>query len=100
MALTWQTYVTKILHLHLTSRVVASGIRLLGTLNGNQCLGASSGILLNNETVDVDAYVTDQGLDGLYKMVAREETRIRQDPVARTTDLLQRVFGTLYSRTR
>ncbi len=32
-------------------------------------------------------------LDGLFLMVAEEEKRIRQDPVARTTDLLKKVFG-------
>lgn len=74
--------------------------RLLGALNGNQYLGALSGILLNNETVDIDSYVTDQALDGLFKMVAREEARIRRDPIARTTDLLQRVFGGLYNGPR
>jgi hypothetical protein len=32
-------------------------------------------------------------LDGLFLMVAEEEKKIRQDPVARTTDLLKKVFG-------
>lgn len=32
-------------------------------------------------------------LDGLYFMVAQEERRIRQDPIARTTALLKKVFG-------
>jgi hypothetical protein len=72
--------------------------RLLGALSGNQYLGALSGILLNNETVDIDSYVTDQALDGLFKMVAREEARIRRDPVARTTELLQRVFAQTLKR--
>lgn len=85
-----------------TDRVgVTSGYKkLLGTLNGNQYLGALSGILLNNETVDIDAYVTDQALNGLFKMIAQEEARIRRNPIARTTDLLQSVFGALHSRTR
>ncbi len=43
----------------------------------------------------MDAYVTNKAMDGLFKMVAEEEKRIRQNPVARTTDLLQRVFGAL-----
>ena len=43
--------------------------------------------------MDVDAYVTTKALDGLFKMVAEEEKQIRQNPVARTTDLLQTVFG-------
>jgi hypothetical protein len=49
--------------------------------------------LLGAESMDVDAYVTDKALDGLFKMVADEEKRIRQNPAARTTALLQQVFG-------
>jgi hypothetical protein len=42
---------------------------------------------------DLDAYVTDKALAGLFRTLAGEELRIRQDPAARTTELLQRVFG-------
>ena len=35
----------------------------------------------------------EKALDGLFFMVAEEEKKIRQDPVARTTDLLKKVFG-------
>ncbi|MCC5809771.1 MAG: DUF4197 domain-containing protein [Ectothiorhodospiraceae bacterium] len=42
---------------------------------------------------DLDAYVTEQALDGLFTVLAREEERIREDPVARTTQLLRDVFG-------
>ena len=45
--------------------------------------------------MDIDSYVTDKAMDGLFKMVAEEEKQIRQNPVARTTDLLQKVFGAL-----
>jgi hypothetical protein len=48
---------------------------------------------LGAESVDLDAYVTEKALDGLFKMVAEEETRIRENPVARTSALLQEVFG-------
>ncbi len=54
-----------------------------------------SGALLDNQAVDLDAYVTNKALDGLFKMVADEEKQIRQNPVARTTELLQTVFGAL-----
>ena len=37
--------------------------------------------------------MTDKALDGLFLMVAEEEKKIRQDPMARTTDLLKKVFG-------
>jgi hypothetical protein len=42
---------------------------------------------------DLDDYVTNKGLDGLFFMVAEEERRIREDPAARVTDLLKEVFG-------
>jgi len=42
---------------------------------------------------DLDEYVTDKALDGLFLMVAEEEKKIRRDPAARVTDLLKEVFG-------
>lgn len=44
---------------------------------------------------DLDGYVDGKAVEGLFKMIAAEEKRIRQDPVARTTDLLKKVFGSL-----
>jgi len=43
--------------------------------------------------VDLDHYVTNKALDGLFAMVGQEEKKIRQDPAARVTDLLRSVFG-------
>lgn len=43
--------------------------------------------------LDLDGYVTNKALDGLFFMVAEEERKIRQDPAARITDLLKEVFG-------
>ena len=42
---------------------------------------------------DLDKYVDDKALDGLFFMLAQEEKKIRQDPAARVTDLLKEVFG-------
>jgi len=42
---------------------------------------------------DLEAYVTEKSLDGLFKTLAEEEAKIRADPAARTTELLRRVFG-------
>ena len=42
---------------------------------------------------DLDKYVTDEALNGLFYMVEQEERKIRQDPLARVTDLLKEVFG-------
>jgi len=43
--------------------------------------------------LDLDAYVTEKALDGLFYMVADEESKIRKDPAARVTKLLKDVFG-------
>jgi hypothetical protein len=42
---------------------------------------------------DLDQYVTDKALNGLFLMLAEEEKKIRRDPAARVTDLLKKVFG-------
>ncbi len=42
---------------------------------------------------DLNDYATEMAMQGLFTMIAREEKNIRQDPVARTTELLRRVFG-------
>lgn len=43
--------------------------------------------------LDLDGYVTERALDGLFYTLAEEERKIRHDPSARVTDLLQEVFG-------
>jgi len=48
---------------------------------------------VKKESVDLDHYVTNKALDGLYYMVAEEEKKIRTDPAARVTELLKTVFG-------
>lgn len=50
---------------------------------------------LNSKAIDIDGYVTDKALDSLFKMVAAEEGKIRASPAARTTELMQTVFGAL-----
>jgi len=49
--------------------------------------------LLSGDAMDLDGYVTDQTLDGLFLMIAAEEKKIRENPLARSTDLLKKVFG-------
>lgn len=46
---------------------------------------------LNN--LDLNEYVTGKALDGVFVLLAEEERKIRQDPAARTSDLLRKVFG-------
>jgi hypothetical protein len=49
--------------------------------------------LVKKVNPDLPAYVTDKAIEGLFIMIAKEELKIRKDPVARTTDLLKKVFG-------
>jgi hypothetical protein len=42
---------------------------------------------------DLKAYATQKAVDGLFLMIADEEAKIRKDPLARTSDLLKKVFG-------
>ncbi|MDO6513230.1 MULTISPECIES: DUF4197 domain-containing protein [unclassified Neptuniibacter] len=42
--------------------------------------------------VDLDNYVTEEALNGLFTMLAVEEKKIRENPAARTTDLLKQLF--------
>jgi hypothetical protein len=79
--------------------VTAAYKKLMDKVNVGQGLGsigsALGGTLLGKDSLDIDAYVTNQAMNGLFKMVAEEEQQIRQNPVARTTDLLQKVFGAI-----
>ena len=51
--------------------------------------------LLDPATADIDDYVTARALDGLFKMIAKEEFAIRQDPIGQSSKLLKKVFGAL-----
>ena len=42
---------------------------------------------------DLDGYVTQKALDGLFVQVAAEEARIRSNPAARGSEILKKVFG-------
>jgi hypothetical protein len=49
--------------------------------------------LTTKPSFDPYAYVTGRALGGLFTVLAGEEQRIRRGPLARTTELLRRVFG-------
>ncbi|TXI85865.1 MAG: DUF4197 domain-containing protein [Crocinitomicaceae bacterium] len=44
---------------------------------------------------DLNAYVTERAIAGLFKLVEDEENKIRKDPAARVSDILQKVFGSI-----
>jgi len=51
--------------------------------------------LVQNDQVNLEQYVTQKTLDGVYLMMAKEEAAIRQDPVGQASGLLKKVFGAL-----
>ncbi len=58
----------------------------------NQAMAISGG---QKVETDLNKYVTDRAIDGLFLMVEKEENKIRLDPAARVTDLLSKVFGSI-----
>ena len=51
--------------------------------------------MLKKEDADLDEYVTQKALDGLYVMMAEEEKRIRKDPVGTGSSIIKKVFGAI-----
>jgi hypothetical protein len=49
--------------------------------------------LVQKVNPDLTEYATTKAMDGLFLLIADEEKKIRKDPVARTTELLKKVFG-------
>ncbi len=47
------------------------------------------------KAANLEDYVTDKTMDGLFSKIAEQEALIRQNPAARTTDILKSVFGLL-----
>ena len=49
--------------------------------------------VVDAKSANVEGYVTEQALDGLFEMIARQEKSIRQNPAAAATGLAKKVFG-------
>jgi len=58
-------------------------------------MGSAGGLtsMLPGSTTDIDGYITTRTLDGLFLLIAEEERKIREDPVARSSELMQKVFS-------
>jgi len=62
----------------------------------NQVAGKAADMgLVKKEDANIQQYVTGKSLDGLYLMIGEEEKKIRQNPVAAGSALLEKVFGSL-----
>ena len=51
--------------------------------------------LVEKVETDLTKYATDKALDGLFVKLEEEEQKIRENPAARVTDLLKKVFGSV-----
>ena len=56
---------------------------------------AASMGLIDKKDADIDGYVTQKAMDGLFLMIAEEEKKLRANPVAAGSALLKKVFGAL-----
>lgn len=65
------------------------------TSQWNRLAGSMAGQIagLNKVEVELESYLTQRALDGLFVKLALEESKIRTDPMARVNDILKRVFG-------
>jgi Protein of unknown function (DUF4197) len=79
--------------LPIVSRATAQ-VKLAEKYNEYADMGARLG-LLSKQDANLDAYVTQKALDGLFLVIADEERNIRQDPIGSASSLIRKVFGAL-----
>jgi hypothetical protein len=77
-----------------TPKIQASLDKVNATKYYSDVMGAYNNIpLVQKLNPDLTGYATQKAIDGLFLLVAQEEANIRENPVARTTALLRRVFA-------
>lgn len=74
---------------------VSSSLDQVGATKAYKDMMASFANLpfMSAQSLDLDHYVTDKALGGLFLRVGEEETKIRSEPAARVSGLLEKVFG-------
>ena len=75
--------------------IISSSVNEVGVTRYYKDMTSKFALLpfMKSETLDLDHYVTNEALDGLFYMIGEEEKKIRTDPKARVTELLKKVFG-------
>ena len=76
--------------------LVEEAIGTVGVTKNYQDLVGKADFLsgfVDTDKLNLENYVTDKALDGVFFMVAEEERKIRENPAARTTELLKKVFS-------
>lgn len=69
-------------------------VQLAQTYNKYAEMGSKFGVV-DKEDANIEQYVTNKALDGLYLMIAKEEAAIRKDPIGQASSLLKKVFGSI-----
>jgi Protein of unknown function (DUF4197) len=67
----------------------------LGSLYDQYAGKAASVGLINKQEANLNGYVTEKALDGLFSRIADEERTIRQNPIGQANSLIKKVFGAL-----
>lgn len=67
-------------------------VQLAQTYNKYAEMGSKFGVVDKGDA-NIEQYVTNKALDGLYLMIAKEEAAIRKDPLGQASSLLKKVFG-------
>jgi hypothetical protein len=68
-------------------------------MTGYAGVGGLTEVLLGREAGDLDGYITQKALDGLFLKIGEQEKLIRENPAARTTEILRKVFGAIRAKT-
>lgn len=69
-------------------------VQLASSYNKYAEMGSKFGVV-KKEDANIEQYVTNKALDGLYLMIAKEEAAIRKDPLGQASSLLKKVFGAI-----
>jgi len=75
-------------------RKATQKVKLADKYNEFAGKGARLG-LVDRKDADLNSYVTQKALDGLFLMIAEEEKRIRKDPVGSASRIISKVFGAI-----
>lgn len=76
--------------------IVTQATSQAGVTTEYKKLAAQAGPLLalsGVKSANLDTYVTNKAMDGLFAMIAQEEANIRSNPAARGTEILRKVFA-------
>ncbi len=75
-------------------RKATENVELAQQYNKFAEIGNKFGVVKKDQ-VNLEQYVTQKTLDGVYLMMAKEEAAIRKDPVGQASGLLKKVFGAI-----